>query len=216
MDWEKKCQEYRHFAAAAVGGFFGGYSIFNFCDLFANAQTANLIHLIENVIGADFSALLYGVISLITYMTGNVFCVLYKRYGKHQLRRVSLLISLAAVFAVGIIVQFARFNYAVLPILFAMPIQWNAFNDDAGYASSTIFSTNNLRQATMSLVNYIIDKDKKQLSKTKFFWKTLLFYHIGVAYACVLSLFFGVQSIWFGFLPIAVAFVFVRSNKKYK
>lgn len=210
MDWEKRCQEYRHFAAAAIGGFFGGYSIFNFCELFANAQTANLIRMIKSAIGADVSALLFGVISLITYMAGNVFCVVYRRYGRHQLRKVSLLISLTTILVVGIAVQLARFNYAVVPILFAMPIQWNAFNDDAGYASSTIFSTNNLRQATMSLVNYIIDKDKKQLNKTKFFWKTLLFFHIGVTYACVLSLFFGVQSIWLGFLPIAAAFIFVR------
>ncbi len=205
---------HRHFAAASIGGFFGGYSIINFCELFANAQTANMIHLVENIIGANFAALLYGVASMLTYMAGNAFCVIYKKYGSHQLRKVSLTVTSAAVLSVGIAVQFARFNYALLPILFAMPIQWNAFNNDAGYASSTIFSTNNLRQATMSLVSYITDKDEKQLNKTKFFWKTLLFYHIGVAYACALSIFLGVQSIWFGFLPIAVTTAFVKKQNK--
>ena len=30
-----------HHAVSVIGGFWGGYTIFNHCDIFANAQTGN-------------------------------------------------------------------------------------------------------------------------------------------------------------------------------
>ena len=73
---------------------------------------------------------------------------------------------------------------AVLPILFVTPVQWNAFGTAGGYASATVFSSNNVRQATTSLVSYIMDKDKKMLEKTRFYWMTLLCFHAGAALSC--------------------------------
>lgn len=41
--------------------------------------------------------------------------------------------------------------------------------------------------------------------KAKFYWLTLASYHIGVVLACVPSAFMGVNSIWFGFVSIALS-----------
>lgn len=207
MEAEKKRQMLTHIAAASVGGFFGGYTILNFFELFANAQTSNMIHLVSNLVEGNFGNFVYIFISLFTYMAGNAFAALFIKYSGVNLRTVSLIIDAIAVIVVGVVVSFTNISSALLPIVFAMPVQWNAFVGDAGYASSTIFSTNNLRQATMSLVFYFTDKDKAMLEKAKFFWLTLLFYHLGVAGVCVASMFFGVLSIWFCFVPICFAAV---------
>ncbi len=50
-----------------------------------------------------------------------------------------------------------------------------------GYASSTIFSTNNLRQFISSLSNYFADRNKKHLKRHGSTALLLFFYHIGVA-----------------------------------
>ena len=92
-----------------------------------------------------------------------------------------------------------------MPILFVTPIQWNAYRTAAGYASATIFSTNNLRVAVTSLTKYIIDKDEKQGEQARFYWLTLLGFHSGVALSCVASLFLGTSSVWFCFVPIALS-----------
>lgn len=205
MEIELKHQRHIHYAVSMIGGFLGGYAIINFCELFANAQTANMIHLVENLITGDFSGLAYIFAALFTYMAGNAFCVIYRKFISKNLRALSLLLDMLAITAVGVITQFTSSSFALLPILFVMPIQWNAFNDDAGYVSSTIFSTNNLRQATMSLVQYIADKSQAQLDKAKFFWSTLLYFHIGVAIVCIPSIFYTTQSIWFGFIPAVLA-----------
>lgn len=214
MNKNKRRQMYTHAAVSTVGGFFGGYAIINFCELFANAQTANMIHLVNNLIGGNFGNLIFIFASLFTYIAGNSFCVLYRKFIGGDLRRLSLLFDFLTVCLVSALVHFTNSSFVLLPVLFAMPIQWNAFGDDAGYASSTIFSTNNLRQATVSLVSYIIDKDKTQLEKAKFFWLTLLFFHIGVAFACVTSLIFAENSILLGFVPVAFASVVYAVQKK--
>lgn len=202
---DKKKQMMTHFAAASVGGFFGAYAILNFFELFANAQTSNLIHLVSSLVHRNFGNLVYIFISLFTYMAGNVLSAIMVKKCNEKMRTVSLIIDAVAVLVVGFIVSFTKISFALLPIVFAMPVQWNAFVSDAGYASSTIFSTNNLRQATMSLVFYFTDKDKAMLEKAKYFWLTLLFYHLGVALVCVASLFLGVHSIWLCFVPITFA-----------
>ena len=48
MTREQK-QHILHFAASSLGGFMGGYAIYNHCDVFGNAQTANMIHLVSKI-----------------------------------------------------------------------------------------------------------------------------------------------------------------------
>ena len=205
MNEKASRQKLLHYAVSTIGGFMGGYAIFNHCDFFGNAQTANLIHIVCKIFSADFSALAFLVLALATYISGNVFCVLAEKFIRHDLRLISLIMTSCAVVIIGLFPNIANHYIAVLPILFVMPIQWNAYRTAAGYASATIFSTNNLRIAVMSLTRYIIDKDKKQGEQARFYWLTLLGFHSGVALACVASVFLGTMSVWFCFVPIALS-----------
>lgn len=218
MDREAKRQILLHYAVSSVGGFFGGYAIINHCDIFGNAQTANLIHIVTKIFSTDFSGLIFLLLSLFTYMAGNAFCVLAEKFIKLDLRIISLALSCTAVLIIGLAPNVSNNYIALLPILFVTPIQWNAFKSAGGYVSSSIFSTNNLRQATMSLTSYIVDRDKKQRDKAVFFWSTLCCFHSGVALSCVTSVFIGVESIWFCFIPIALScaayYNLIRGNLK--
>lgn len=198
-------QKLLHYAVSSIGGFLGGYAIFNHCDFFGNAQTANLIHIVCNIFSGEFSALFFLVLALITYILGNVFYVIAEKFIKIDLKIVSLVMTSCAVTFIGLFPNVANHYIAVLPILFVTPIQWNAYRTAAGYASATIFSTNNLRVAVTSLTKYIIDKDEKQGEQARFYWLTLLGFHSGVALSCVASLFLGTSSVWFCFVPIALS-----------
>lgn len=198
-------QKLLHYAVSSIGGFLGGYAIFNHCDFFGNAQTANLIHIVCNIFSGEFSALFFLVLALITYISGNVFYVIAEKFIKIDLKIVSLVMTSCAVTFIGLFPNVANHYIAVLPILFVTPIQWNAYRTAAGYASATIFSTNNLRVAVTSLTKYIIDKEEKQGEQARFYWLTLLGFHSGVALSCVASLFLGTSSVWFCFVPIALS-----------
>ncbi len=48
-----------HHAVSVIGGFWGGYTIFNHLDIFANAHTGNLIKLVLSVCSFQLDAVLY-------------------------------------------------------------------------------------------------------------------------------------------------------------
>ena len=193
-----------HYAAASIGGFWGGYTIFNHLDIFGNAATGNLIKMVLNLCQGDFSIVGYMFLSFLIYCAGNVTYVLVRRKVRISMKIVSLIFSCAAVVLTGAISFVPNDFIACYPIIFVAPIQWNAFKIAGGNSSSTLFSSNNVRQAAMLTTNYVLTKDKHTGGKAVFYWLTLLSFHLGVAFSCFMSLLFGVQSIWFCFVPIVL------------
>ena len=214
MDRENKQQMHLHYAVCLIGGFLGGYAIINHCGIFGNAQTANLINTVYSIINGDFGGLVFLLLSMITYMAGMSFHTIIKRFSKIDVRALALVFDAVAVVFAGLMCTIQNDYIALLPIIFVTSFQWCSFRTAGGYISSTIFSTNNLRQATTSLVSYAIDKKREDIERAKFYWITLLSFHIGVAAACAGTMFFGVHSIWFCFAPVAIsAVVYIRTTE---
>lgn len=207
-----------HHAVSVIGGFLGGYTIFNHADIFGNAQTGNLIRLVLDLCKGDFTFIGFMFLSFITYCGGNVFYVLVRRRSGLSMKIVSLIVTSLAVIIVGAIPFVTNHYIACLPVIFAAPIQWNAYKIAGGNSSSTLFSSNNIRQATMLLTKYFLDKDRQTLLKARFYWVTLLCFHIGVAFSCFMSILFSTASIWFCFVPILLsAFAYYRyQNAKFE
>lgn len=207
MDKVIRRQRLVHYAASAIGGFWGGYTILNHMDIFGNAQTGNLIKLVLGVSHGDFRFVGFMALSFLVYCGGNVFYVLVRRRVKVSMKIVSLICSAAVVALIGAL-PFVRNDFvACYPIVFAAPIQWNAFKIADGNASSTIFSSNNVRQASMLTTNYFLNRSSANAAKARFYWLTLLGFHSGVALAGVTGMWCGVNSIWFCYIPIAVTVV---------
>ena len=101
MTREQK-QHILHFAVSSLGGFMGGYAIYNHCDVFGNAQTANMIHLVSKIFTGDFEGVVFIVIALLTYILGNVFFVIADRFIKLETKTVSLIASAVALLIIGI------------------------------------------------------------------------------------------------------------------
>ena len=81
-----------------------------------------------------------------------------------------------------------------------------------GYQSSCIFSTNNLRQFTESIVEYLFDKDRSHLGKTRFYGTVLLAFHAGAAAGYLAGVSLGVRASWICLLPVLTAAVLVSKS----
>lgn len=205
-----------HFAVSTIGGFLGGYAIFNHCDLFGNAQTANLIHIVGKIFSGDLRGIGFLIAAALTYIAGNTAFAVMKKFVKYDMRVVSIIFTAAAMAIIGIFPRISNDYIAILPILFVTPLLWNSYRTCGSYASSPIFSTNNLRVATISSAEWFLDKDRAQLLKAKFYWLTLASFHAGVAFACVTSVFFGKTAIWFGFICVALStLAYCNANNKF-
>lgn len=194
-----------HHAVSAIGGFVGGYAIFNHCDIFANAQTGNLIRLVINACTGQLESILLIVLAFVIYAAGNVFYAVARKYSKISMKIVSFIVTSVCIALTGILSGINNDYIAVYPVFFLTPVQWNAFKTAGGNSSATTFSSNNVRMAVMLLTMYFLEKDRKALRNSRFYWATLLWFHMGVAAACLLSLPFGTQSVWFCYAFIAAA-----------
>lgn len=196
-----------HHTVSVIGGFMAGYTIINHSDILANAQTGNLIRLVLSAFEGNLLSIGYIVLLFLTYAASCVFYTVFRRYSPLSMKIVSLIVTALAICATGILSLTGNSYLSVVPIAFAMPVQWNAYKKAGGNSSATIFSSNNVRQAVMLSTTYVMDRDKKALRNAKFYWATLLCFHTGVAAACLLSIFFAAQSIWFCFVLIGISVI---------
>ncbi|MDD6482619.1 MAG: YoaK family protein [Lachnospiraceae bacterium] len=206
---EERLVTMMHHCMAVVGGFMGGYAILIRADFLGNAQTSNLIYLLYAVFGRDFFHVLLRVLAVALYVAGTMLYVMMKNKTGWNIPAVAIGVDCVAVLIEGFIPGSVDPVLALLPIFFSMSLQWNAFPGNYGYVSSTIFSTNNLKQTTLAFSEYLCDKDRKHLHKMKFFLGSLISFHIGVAvsYFCTGAL--AERGIWLNLPVLGIAAVLV-------
>lgn len=209
MKNREQLQCWIHHSMAVTGGYLGIYAILCRGDFLGNAQTANLIYLVRSLMGHNLVDAGLRVIAALLYMSGIALTVYVSKKLHGNLHILSLCVNAAAIVLLGLFPEDMNVVVGLFPIFFAMAVQWNSFPGAYGYVSSTIFSTNNLRQVAMALSEYTITRDQKQLHKAKFFAGTLLCFHIGVAVSIVTHHFFGIHSVWLCYIPLALSGVLI-------
>lgn len=182
---------YRHLAFAAVGGFFGGYAILSHSGIMGSAQTVNLLELLMDILRLDGGGVLVHFGALVLYVIGTMLTVILPRRWGVDMHYVSPAVTAVCAVIVAVIPREVNTVLALYPVFFAMSVQWSSFGGARGFYSSTIFSTNNTKQASLSLAEFLCDGDRVHLKKTRFYALTLLCFHIGAAIS-----FFGVK--WWG------------------
>ena len=142
------------------------------------------------------------------YFAGNAFYAVARKKLKTSMKIISFIVSTIGITLTGLLCFTGNSLLIVMPLFFTAPVQWNAFKTAGKNSSSTIFSSNNVRQAVIFLTKYIMDRDKKDLRNARFYWATLLCFHIGAAAGVILSLVFGIFSIWFSLIFVGIAIGF--------
>ena len=75
-----------------------------------------------------------------------------------------------------------------------------------GYAISSVFSTNNLRQFITGIVRKAQGREDGKVSRVHAFGLTLLSFHAGAAAAYIAVTLMQMEGIWIAIVPIAAAF----------
>lgn len=206
MNKEKiKC--YLQYTMSLIGGYVGAYSLLAHHELFGNAQTANMMHIAMNIVGHNFGEMALRLLGVFVYMAGFACTVLISRYTKLNVEMCSIVLDFAGIVSLCIIPDTVNHFIALCPIFFITSFQWNSFKGADGFVSSSIFSTNNLRQFTTAITEYYCDRDKDHLRKTKFYGSVLLAYHIGVAGSYFMYKSFGNHGVLLGVVPVMAAMV---------
>ena len=206
---------YRHLSFAAVGGFFGVYAILCRCGILASAQTMNLLELTISALRGDGYAVLLHLGALALYVIGTMLTVLLPHYLHVDMHLAVPVIDAAACAVLCFIPADANVILSLYPIFFAMSIQWSSFSGAQSFVSSTIFSTNNTKQASLAFAEFITDGDRGHFKKVRFYVFTLLAFHFGAAVSFFAVKLMGVRGAWVNIILAAVAFYMVLCENKY-
>jgi uncharacterized membrane protein YoaK (UPF0700 family) len=205
LEGKGKLARYIHYTMAVVGGFLAAYAILNRNGLLANAQTMNLLTLLLSLLGRNARDVLIHTGALLLYILGTVLTVILTKKTSADILLVSVLIDCGAVLVLGFLPQNMNEVIALYPIFFAMSVQWNAFKGVDGYISSSIFSTNNVKQLSISFTEFLIDHDKSHLDRAGFFGSVLLSFHAGAVLSYFSNQMFGLRGVWICFIPLYAA-----------
>ncbi|MBB2183471.1 DUF1275 domain-containing protein [Lachnospiraceae bacterium MD1] len=195
-----------HSIMCSIGGFMGGYAVL-FRGNLGSAQTINMIDIVLDIVGNNKTELLIRSIGFFLYILGMELVVLLSKKTKINLQRYSIFINMAGFLVLTIIPQQVNKVVGILPIFFMLSTQWSVFHGVRGYNSSTVFSTNNLRQMLLALNEYIISKDKKQRNTALYYINTLFWFHINIVVSYYAVKFFGIYASLFGFIYAVPALV---------
>jgi hypothetical protein len=95
------------------------------------------------------------LLGVFIYMFALSLTVILPKFTRLHLPYVSLFIDAMAALIVAFLPSDLNDFIALYPLYFAMAIQWCSFKGGDGFTCSTIFSTNNLRQFTTSMTEYL-------------------------------------------------------------
>ena len=184
IDW------YRHLSFAAVGGFFAAYAILLRMGIMANAQTLNLLELLLSSLRCHWPEMLMHLGALAMYVLGTMSTVILPHLFGWDMRQVCPIIDALCAVLLAFLPAEMPVIPSLYPIFFAMSVQWSSFTGAQDHISSTIFSTNNTKQASLSLARHLCTREQGQIRRMWFYVSTILCFHAGatVAYFSVLLL----------------------------
>jgi len=199
---------------AAAGGIFGGFTVI-YAGILGAAQSTNLITFIIALFGRDVKEMLVRVGLLAVFALGTASTRIIKECCKLDIRTASIIVDIICTAVILLIPERVDPMLVIYPAVFAMAFQYNSFTGALGFASSSVFSSNNFRQFIDSAAEYFCTRKFQAKKKCVFFAGSLFSFHVGVIIAVAGTLLFGKISIAAAFIPVfaAIAPVLVSYRK---
>lgn len=176
------CEQLPTFLALTLaGGICGCYGVVAF-GTFACGETGNLLHLWKSVAGGNIVDMLLRGLTLGMFILGIVLAaILPDKLGKKKWQTICLAIEFVLTLIV-ISLPDIHFLLHLAPLFLLAALQYHTFNHCEGLAVATVFCSNNIRQSTLGMVEWVRRKDKTALHRFKVFGLAVLAYSIGAVY----------------------------------
>ncbi|MCR5704868.1 MAG: DUF1275 domain-containing protein [Eubacterium sp.] len=200
---------------ALSGGFMDAYSYLCRDEVFANAQTGNILLFGIHLVNREFHLALHYLSPVIAFTIGIILAdiVRHKTSELQQIhwRQVAVLMEAVILFAVAMI----PLGWSLLAnslTSFACGIQVESFRSIHGNGIATTMCIGNLRSGTQNLNEYILTKEKSNLRKAGLYFGIILFFVIGAIMGSLLIKVFTEKAILFCSLLMMISFfmMFIR------
>ena len=200
-----------------AGGFQDAYSYNCRGQVFANAQTGNIVLLGQNIASGNFQNALHYLFPLLAFLAGVYLSEwvreLCKSFQKLHWRQIVLAYEIVMLAIAGLLPQSLNVVSNVL-MSFACAMQVDSFRKFRGIPCATTMCIGNMRSGTELLCRYHITKDPELKRKSLHYYFIILVFAIGAAIGAVASQKFGNPAIWIaaGLMLLGFILMFVKEE----
>ena len=200
-----------------AGGFQDAYSYNCRGQVFANAQTGNIVLLGQNIASGNFQNALHYLFPLLAFLAGVYLSEwvreLCKSFQKLHWRQIVLAFEIVMLAIAGLLPQSLNVVSNVL-MSFACAMQVDSFRKFRGIPCATTMCIGNMRSGTELLCRYHITKDPELKRKSLHYYFINLVIAIGAAIGAVASQKFGNPAIWIaaGLMLLGFILMFVKEE----
>lgn len=200
---------------AISGGFWDTYTYILRGEVFANAETGNIVLLGINVATGNFKNAINYLVPILAFALGVFIIGLIRRRFRDisvfHWRHIIITIEILIVFCVGFMPEALNHLVNVL-VSFVCAMQVATFKKVWDCPCATTMCTGNLRSCTENLFQYLNTKDKKFLRKSFTYFGVIMFFILGALLGTVCSLTFGIKAIWITCLILLMAYPVMKKN----
>lgn len=181
---------------ALVGGFLDIYTYLLRGEVFANAQTGNMVLMSLAVSRGEWRRAAYYLVPIFTFALGVLGTEHLKRRNAVSWQRFVLLLEAMILFAVGFYPTEMPHIAANATISFVCSMQVNSFRRVFGTPYATTMCTGNLRSASEQFFLFVRERDRAAGRRCFRYCGVIGCFCIGAAAGGVLSQLLGSRAIW--------------------
>ncbi len=182
-----------------IGGFIDAYTFVQRGGVLAAGQTGNLVFLSVDIAQRNLPGALTKICTVLFFIVGvSLVGVLNHHLGAHShyWRLPILVAEFGVCLLVGALPKTTN-NLFIVPLLaLVMSMQTTAFSQIAGHGYNNVFSTGNLKKATIAITNYLINRDRTDLTTGLVYWELVLCFASGAIVSALLQLWWTTRTIW--------------------
>lgn len=197
---------------AAVGGYIDVYTYIDRGEVFANAQTGNILFLGMNLAQGNFRQALHYLVSITAFILGTMLARVIKWNAMMKLihwKQIVILVEIIILIIVAFIKEGSKDVIANILVSFVSALQIEGFRKISGKAYTTTICTGNLRSGSEFLCDYFKTKDKDKLSLSIQFFGVILSFILGAVISLNITSRIGAKAIIFSCFGLVIVFIFL-------
>lgn len=203
---------------ALVGGFLDVYTYLLHGQVFANAQTGNIVLMSMRLAEMEWMNALYYLIPITAFALGVVVTEfiksLFQKSSFLKWRYIIVGMEAAALFLLGLLPLSVPDVAVTVAISFICSVQVCSFRSLAGVPYATTMCTGNLRSATEYLCNYVRTKDRTSLCHSGRYFFIIFCFCAGAAIGVLACNLWGGKSIWLCSILLLFTLLLLLLEKK--
>lgn len=204
---------------ALAGGILDSYTYLNRGQVFATAETGNLVMLGIHLSLGLWSGALHYLLPILAFTMGVLCTELLKRHmethGNQIHWRLPLLLVECAVIGVVAFLPAGELDpLANILISFTSAIQIESFRKFMGCACATTMCTGNLRSGTENLFQWFQTRERTFLHKARFYYGLIASFVIGAVICAILTGYWASYVVLIACIPLLIAFALMLPDTK--